>query len=102
MAYCPPELLDDLTEVFSDVRSWSGVVEKKTGVFYVGSQPFLHFHLLHGGRRRADIKGQSEWIQMDLPHPISLTGRRALLRELRARYAEKSNRRAAPGGRGSR
>jgi hypothetical protein len=91
MAYCPPEMLDDLDDVFNEVRTWGRIIEKKPGVFYVGSQPFLHFHLLQGGRRRADIKGSIEWIQIDLPHPISATRRQALLRQLRARYAEKPN-----------
>jgi hypothetical protein len=94
MAYCPPEMLDDLRDVLSAVRGWSGIIEKKPGVFYVGSQPFLHFHLLREGRRRADIKGCTEWIHIDLPHPLSAARRRAFLRDLRARYAEKPNKRA--------
>ena len=49
MAHCPPEILDDLGSLFATLRTWPGVVEKKPGVFYVGSQPFLHFHLLAGG-----------------------------------------------------
>ena len=90
MAYCPPEMLDDLADLLAAVRTWTGVVEKKPGVFYVGRQPFLHFHLLAGGRRRADIKGAAAWVQLDLPRPISPAGRRALVRELRRRYAEKA------------
>jgi len=95
MAHCPPEMLDDLADVLSDVRTWAGIVEKKTGVFYVGRQPFLHFHLLLGGRRRADIKGHAEWIQIELPHPVSATRRRAFLGTLQAQYAEKTNKTAA-------
>ena len=90
MAHCPPELLDDVADVFVTVRTWPGVVEKKPGVFYVRSQPFLHFHLLAGARRRADIKGRTNWVQQDLPRPISAARRRALLRELRMRYGEKT------------
>src|SRR5436309_2862394 len=52
-------------------------------------RPFLHFHLLEGGRRRADVKGRTGWAQFDLPRPVSATRRRALLRELRARHGEK-------------
>ena len=89
MARCPLELLDDLADVFAEVRTWAGVIEKKRGVFYVGSQPFLHFHLVEGGRRRADIKGHTTWVQLDLPWPVSATKRRAFLRELRMRYGEK-------------
>ncbi len=86
---CPPELLVDLADLFAELRTWSGVVEKHAGVFYVGTQPFLHFHLLDGGKRRADVKGQTDWFQFDLPFPVSATRRRSLLRALRLRHAEK-------------
>jgi hypothetical protein len=89
MASCPPELLDDLADLLGQVRTWAGVIEKKRNVFYVRNQPFLHFHLAAGGRRRADVKGRAGWVQLDLPRPISATKRRALLRELRLRYDEK-------------
>ena len=89
MAQCPPELLDDLTDVLAELRTWAGIIEKKPGVFYALSHPFLHFHLVEGGRRRADIKGRTTWVQLDLPRPVSATKRRAFLRELRARYGEK-------------
>ena len=90
MAYCPPELLDDLADVFAHVRTWAGVIEKRPGVFYVHDQPFLHFHLLAGGRRRADVKGHTNWVQLDLPRPVTTTRRRDLFRELRMRYREKA------------
>lgn len=89
MAYCPPELLDDLTDLLTEVRTWSGVIEKTPNVFYVRRQPFLHFHLVEGGRRRADIRGRTGWVQIDLPRPISPTRRRSFLRELRTRYGER-------------
>jgi hypothetical protein len=89
VAYCPPELLDDLADLLAEVRTWAGVIEKKPNVFYVRRQPFLHFHLVEGGRRRADVKGRTRWVQLDLPRPISTTRRRAFLRELRTRYGEK-------------
>jgi hypothetical protein len=87
--HCPPELLDDLIEVLAEVRAWPGVIEKKAGIFYVRRQPFLHFHLVEAGRRRADVKGRAGWVQLDLPRPVSATRRRAFLRELRGRYAER-------------
>jgi hypothetical protein len=90
MAHCPPELLDDVAEVVAEVRTWAGVVEKKPAIFYLRRQPFLHFHLLDGARRRADVKGRAGWIQIDLPRPLSATRRRRFLRELRIRYREKS------------
>jgi hypothetical protein len=89
VAHCPPELLDDVADLLAEVRTWAGVIERKPGVFYLRRQPFLHFHLLQGGRRRADIKGRAGWVQLDLPRPVSATRRRALLRELRMRHGEK-------------
>ena len=104
MAYCPPELLDDLADLFADLRTWAGVIEKRPGVFYARNQPFLHFHLLAGGRRRADVKGRTNWVQLDLPRPVTAMRRRDLFRELRMRYGEKGEtksamRRRSPTGR---
>jgi hypothetical protein len=90
MAHCPAALLNDLGPVLAMVRGWAGVVEKAPGVFYVRRQPFLHFHLVDGGRRRADVKGRTGWAQVDIPRPASATRRRALVRELRRRYDEKT------------
>ena len=89
MAHCPLELLDDLDDLFAELRSWARVIEKKRTVFYVRGQPFLHFHLREGGRRQADIKGRTGWVRHDLPRPLSATRRQAFLRELRRRHAEK-------------
>jgi len=89
MPHCPPELLTDVADVLTEVRAWTGVTERRSGVFYVRRQPFFHFHLLEGGRRRADVKGASEWSHVDVPRPLTVTARRALLRELQARYRER-------------
>lgn len=89
MAYCPPELLDDLADLLAEVRTWAWVVERKPNVFYVRRQPFLHFHLIEGRRRRADVKGRTGWVQLDLPRPLSTTRRRAFLRELRTHHGGK-------------
>jgi hypothetical protein len=86
MAHCPPELLDDLRGVFDELRDWPGMVEKSRGAFYLRRTPFLHFHLFEGGRRRGDIKTGADWIEIDLPRPLSQTRVRAFLRELRRRY----------------
>jgi hypothetical protein len=96
MARCPVELLDDVGDVIAEVRSWQGVVEKKPAVLYLQRQPFLHFHLIEGVRRRADIKAGAGWIQVELPQPLSATRRRAFVRELRRRYREKFRAGTAP------
>ena len=89
MAHCPSEMLDDLTDVLGEVRSWAAVVERKPGVFYIRGQPFLHFHLLAGGRRCADIKARADWLRTDLPRPLPAARRRKFLLELRRRHAER-------------
>jgi len=72
MAHCPADLLDDLAELFAEIRDWPGVIEKAPGVFYVGRKPFLHFHRQADGRRRADVKGAGGWVPFELLHPISV------------------------------
>ncbi len=89
MAHCPPHLLDDLDDVLETVRGWAGVVERKPYVFYVRREPFLHFHLIAGERRRADIKGATEWSEVDVPRPITAARRRVLMKELRRRLRGK-------------
>jgi len=90
MARCPLERLDDVADVIAEVRTWEGIVEKKPAVLYLRRQPFLHFHLVEGIRRRADIKSLTGWVQVELPQPLSATRRRAFVAELRRRYREKS------------
>lgn len=102
MAHCPPALLDDLGDVFTEVRAWARVTEKRPGIFYVRGQPFLHFHLLKDGRRRGDIKSRQGWVEVDLPRPLSATRRRLLLRALRKHLREPARRGDAARGRSSR
>ena len=83
MPHCPPELLNDLADLLDQVRTWPGVVEKAPAVFYLRREPFLHFHLLAGGQRRGDVKSGSDWVQVDLPRPITGARRRELLNALR-------------------
>lgn len=89
VAHCPPALLDDVVDVLDELRTWSGVVEKRPGVFYAHREPFLHFHLAADGRRRADVKGRVGWLAFALPRPSSARRRQALLRDLRRCYAER-------------
>ena len=90
MAHCPPEQLDDLDDVLAELRTLPNIVERTQGVFYLRREPFLHFHLLAGGRRRADVKGLADWVQLDMPRPASAAARRALLRELRRQHAART------------
>jgi hypothetical protein len=61
---------------------------------YARRLPFLHFHLVEGGRRRADVRGRTGWHSIELPRPLTVTKRRELLRELRTRYRERTGGRA--------
>ena len=89
MARCPLELLDDLADILQRMRGWEGVVEKSPGVFYAQRQPFLRFHLVEGGRRRADIKSRTGWVSFDLPRPVPAAPRRRFLRALAQQHAER-------------
>ena len=90
MARCPLELLDDLADVLQTVRGWEGVIEKSPGVFYAQRHPFLHFHLVEGGRRRADIKSPTGWVSFDLPRPVRPAPRRRFVRALIRHHAQRS------------
>jgi hypothetical protein len=92
MAHCPPALLADVARVLAEVRTWPGVIEKRPCIFYLRGQPFLHFHLLPGPRRRADVKGQRGWVQVELLPKMTERNRGALRRELRCRYDERVGR----------
>jgi hypothetical protein len=90
MARCPVEMLDDVADVIAELKTWDGIVETKPAVLYLRRQPFLHFHLVEGGRRRADIKSRAGWIPIELPRPLSATRRRTFLSELQRRYRERA------------
>jgi hypothetical protein len=60
-----PDVLDDLIEVFADVRTMAGGMEERPGVFDSSGPPFLHFHVRAGGRRRADVKGRTNGVQLE-------------------------------------
>jgi hypothetical protein len=87
VASCPLALLDDLHQLLAAVRTWPGVVERTPGVFALGRAPFLHFHLVDGGRRRGDVKHPAGWRQLDLPRPLPAAARRRVLAELRRCHA---------------
>lgn len=61
MKHAGDETLDRLDQdVLPAVRRLAGVKEKKRGVFYRGSQAFLHFHEDAAGIF-ADVKGDNGW-----------------------------------------
>jgi hypothetical protein len=86
MAHCPAENLNDLAEIFAELRSWPGLKEKQTGIFYYKGKGFLHFHL-KAGRRWADIRSGQDWGKpLDLPFSPDQESREAFLTEAKRRY----------------
>jgi hypothetical protein len=60
MAHCPFEKLSDIALVLESIRMLPAIKEKKPGIFYIGSQSFLHFHIKEN-RRWADARDGSGW-----------------------------------------
>jgi hypothetical protein len=60
MAHARPEDLLDIADVLDEVRVLPGVAEGSPGVFYIGHDPFLHFHT-KAGARWADARAGREW-----------------------------------------
>src|SRR5262245_53407800 len=88
MGHCPFEKLEDLGDIFAEIRLWPDVREPTPGIFYVKRVPFLHFHLDRHGRRWADIRDGADWgAEIDLPFTASAATRGRFLREARRRYA---------------
>lgn len=61
MGHCRFEQLQDLHDVFEEIRTWPGIQEPKPGIFYVKRTAFLHFHDDATGRRWADIRDGASW-----------------------------------------
>jgi hypothetical protein len=80
--------LADLEDVLGEVRTWSGVDDRGGGTFYARRKPFLHFH---AGRdyRRADVRRDAGWLEIELPEPATAQVKRKFLAVLRAEYASR-------------
>jgi hypothetical protein len=103
MAHCPIDKLQDLGELFGEIRSWPEVREPTPGTFYLQRVPFMHFHLDRTGRRWADIRDGADWgAEVDLPLPAPAAAQRRFLREARRRYATTASLSRPSSGRRSR
>jgi hypothetical protein len=80
--------LADLQDVLGEVRSWKGVDDRGGGTFYVQRKPFLHFHASRD-RRRADVRRDDGWLEIELPEPAPPRLKGELLAVLRAEYASR-------------
>jgi hypothetical protein len=85
-----PARLGDLADIFDEVRAWEGIEERGGGTFYFRRKPFLHFHV---GRdsRRADVRTADDWLQIDLPEPLTAAAKRRLVTALREEHAGRSS-----------
>jgi hypothetical protein len=81
-----PARLADLQDILAEVRSWDGVEDRGGGTYYVRRKPFLHFHVSRD-QRRADVRGEDDWVQIELPEPASAHTKDQLLAVLRTEYA---------------
>jgi hypothetical protein len=86
MAHARPEDLLDIADVLDEVRALPGVAERSPGVFYIGRDPFLHFHT-KAGARWADARAGREWGQeMPLPFGPPDRAKSRFVKEIRRRY----------------
>ncbi len=85
MGRCPPERLDDLTDVLDEVRMWPDIVERAPGTFTIKRNAFLHFHLT-GTRRWADVRGADGWAEVEIPLGANAKERRQFVAALRTYY----------------
>jgi hypothetical protein len=60
MAHIPYEQLKDLELELKSIRTLLSIKEKKPGVFYFKSKPFLHFHD-KDGFRFAHVSDGKDW-----------------------------------------
>ena len=77
--------LADLEDVLAQIRSWRGVDDRGGGTFYLQRKPFLHFHVGRD-RRRADVRRDDGWLQIELPEPAPGQLKTELLAVLRAEH----------------
>lgn len=87
MAHCPFEKLLDVTSVLESIRSLTAIKENKPGIFYIGSQSFLHFHVKED-RRWADAREGSSWGKtIEIPFHPTLLQKKEFLNEIIRRHS---------------
>ena len=86
MGHIKPELIADLSTELAVVRELPLIKEKRPGVFYFKSVPFLHFHDKEG-QRWAHLKEiNGDWKRVDIPFQASLTQKKRMLKVIQATY----------------
>jgi len=88
MKHAGAATLDELSVLLTDLRRRTALREKKTGVFYLGSRAFLHFHEDPTGTF-ADVRLGDDFTRLRV---ATQKERRALLAAIDAHLAERAGR----------
>jgi hypothetical protein len=92
MRHAGPAALDQIDDLLGAIRALGGLKERSRGVFYLRSQPFLHFHEDPSGMH-ADLKIDGDFVRFRAESP---TERRALLAKIRHAARQTTSPRDSP------
>lgn len=96
MGHTKPELIADLATELATIRSLPFIKEKKTGVFYFKSTPFLHFHD-KDGTRWAHLKELSgDWKKVDVPFDASASTKSRFLKVIKTAHKIMTSKQGSP------
>ncbi len=96
MGHIKPELIADLATELAAIRTLPHLKEKKLGVFYLKSTPFLHFHD-KDGLRWAHVKtADGEWEKVEVSFGASTSARNSFLKAIKAVHATITSKGAKP------
>lgn len=95
MGHTKPELITDLSAELAAIRALPFIKEKKTGVFYFKSTPFLHFHD-KDGTRWAHLKELSgDWKKVDVPFDASTSTKSQFLKVVKSIHQTMASKRGS-------
>lgn len=87
MGHTKFENLKDLSKELAIIRCIENLKEKKPGVFYYKSTPFLHFHD-KDGVRWAHLKTPEGWQKVSLDFAASAKVKQQFIKSVRAAYQQ--------------
>ena len=90
MGHTAFENLKDLSKELAQIRKIENLKEKKPGVFYFKSTPFLHFHD-KDGIRWAHLKTPEGWLKVDLDFQASAKIKQQFLKSVHSAYKQISS-----------
>jgi hypothetical protein len=68
MKHAGPGALTALSDLLTSLRTWTALVERRPGIFYVKGKAFLHFHEDPAGLF-ADLRLGGEWRRLPVNSP---------------------------------